>query len=48
MIKMGAGYETPTCASLELFPEGILCESNGAGAGSLNDNSWTIDFDGNN
>lgn len=40
----GAGYETPACASLELSSEGILCESNPAGAGVLDDNSWNLTF----
>ena len=44
IIKGGAGYEPPVCASLELSSEGILCESNPAGAGVLNDNEWNLTF----
>lgn len=40
----GAGYETPVCTSLELSSEGILCESNPAGAGVLDDNSWNLTY----
>lgn len=38
------GYKSPVCISLELSTEGVLCESNGAGAGLLDDNSWNLTF----
>ena len=44
MITTKQFYLIPQIEELEINTEGILCESNAAGAGNLNDNDWDLTF----
>lgn len=37
-------YLAPKITEIEVDTEGVLCESNAAGAGNLNDNDWDLTF----